>query len=174
MKRVRLTVLFIILGFTVGSCGPSSGGGCQQVRWFPPSGNFVGKEAPNFILSDLSGEKIELSHLAKEKPTLLIFWATWCPSCVEEIPILKEWSQKYSDLQIIGVNIQESAERVKRYAEKMQIRYPILLDEEGEVAHDYGLVGIPAAVFLAKNQKIIYYGFSLPPNLEQLIKVANS
>ena len=162
--------LLLILLLLLGSCGSSQpGGGCVS-SWAPPGQELLGNQAPNFTLSSLSGEKVELAGLAQKKPTLLVFWATWCPSCVEEIPILNEWSEKYPGLQILGVNVQEPLKRVQAFAQKRKIRYPIVLDGAGEVAQQYGLVGIPAAILLSKGGKVIYYGFTLPQNIEQLIQ----
>lgn len=161
--------LILILLLLLGSCGSQPGGGGCASSWAPPGQTLLGAQAPNFILSSLSGEKIELMSLVRQKPTLLVFWATWCPSCAEEIPILNEWTEKYPGLHILGVNVQEPAERIRAFAEKHKIRYPIVFDQEGEVAHQYGLVGIPAAILVSKGGQIIYYGFSLPKNIDQLI-----
>lgn len=151
------------------SCSFLPGGGCQS-PFSSGAGPLLGSEAPNFVLPNLAGEAVELSDFVLEKPTLLVFWATWCPTCREEIPILNEWAEQFPDLQIVGVNVQEPLERVKPFAEKEGIHYPILLDREAEVAHQYGLVGIPAVILIAKGGKILYYGFALPRNIERLIK----
>ena len=134
-----------------------------------PSKKLLGSQAPNFILPNLSGQKVELAKVINEKPTLLVFWATWCPTCVEEIPTLNEWAQKYPQLQILGINVQEAKDHVQPFAAKQGMRYSILLDQEGDVSQQYGLVGIPATVLLAKGGRIIYYGFVLPQNIEELI-----
>ena len=134
-----------------------------------PSGQLLGSEAPNFVLPNLQGEKIELAQVVKEKPVLLVFWATWCPTCLEEIPTLNEWTKKIPQLQILGINVQESLEQIKPFASKRGMNYAVLLDREADVAEQYGLIGIPAAIMVAKGGRIIYYGFSLPENIESLI-----
>ncbi len=134
-----------------------------------PSDQFLGNQAPNFTLSNLNSEKVELAGVTSQKPTLLVFWATWCPTCNEEIPVLKEWHKKFPGLQILSIDVEEPAERVKTFAKKKEIPYPVLLDLEGNVAHQYGLVGIPASVLIAKGGRVLYYGFSLPENIDQLI-----
>lgn len=158
MSRIRPFVFCFLWAALLTSCGPS------------PGERLLGNQAPDFSLPNLSKEEVELSKLVQEKPTMLVFWATWCPTCNEEIPVLNQWVDRYPGLQIVAVNVQESPERVRAFAKKKKIRYSILLDEEGEVAQQYGLVGIPASVLLAKGGKVIYYGFSLPQNVEPLIK----
>ena len=56
----------------------------------------VGQKASPFKLLTVDGKEIELGSFAKDKVTLLVFGATWCPSCRHEIPILKEY---YSELK---------------------------------------------------------------------------
>jgi peroxiredoxin len=135
------------------------------------AGHLLGSEAPNFVLPNLEGEKVELAQMIKEKPVLLVFWATWCPTCLEEIPTLNEWTKKFPQLKILGINVQESMEQIKPFASKRGVNYPVLLDQQAEVAELYGLIGIPAAIVVAKGGRIIYYGFSLPENIEGLIGV---
>ncbi len=171
MKVRRFASFSLLIALVLGSCGPStsSGGGCGSA-WVPTENRLLGAQAPNFTLPTVGGEKMELASLVQQKPTLLVFWATWCPTCKEEIPTLNEWSKKYPALQILGIDVQESGERVKAFAKRQKMNYPILLDEEGETAQRYGLVGIPASVLLAKGGKVIYFGFALPENIDSLIR----
>lgn len=169
MQFLKGSLPLFLLAFTLGNCGAPSGGGCSAGAPFVSSERFLGNQAPNFVLPNLAGEKVELAKLVQEKPTLLVFWATWCPTCIEEIPVLNEWVERYPNLQILGINVQESIEEVKPFAAQRGLRYPVLLDEEAEVTHQYGLVGIPAAILLAKGGRVIYYGFALPPDIEKVI-----
>lgn len=133
----------------------------------------VGDIAPDFSLPLLQnqGQKVRLSEISANHPVLLVFWATWCASCVSEIPLLNQWHQKYSPrgLQILAINVQESPGYLTRFMEDNPIEFPTLLDEEGEVSSLYGLVGIPSSVLLAKGGGIIYYGFGLPDNMDKLL-----
>ena len=168
MKIFRPTAILLLLIFQA-SCDFSPAGGCRA-PFTASSGPFLGSEAPNFTLPNLSGEPVELARLFNEKPVLIIFWATWCPTCREEIPVLNEWIEKYPGLQILAVNVQEPAERVRAFAEKEGIRYPVVLDPEAEVAAQYGLVGVPASILIARGGRILYYGFALPGHVDQLIR----
>ncbi len=129
-----------------------------------------GSQAPDFTLYDLQEKSVQLSQINQQSPVLLIFWATWCPSCVEEIPELNRLHQtKRSDgLKILAVNVQESQTQIKDFLKKNSIHYPIVLDSTGEVAEKYGIVGLPASVLLAKGGEILYYGFSLPHQIKEL------
>jgi peroxiredoxin len=133
----------------------------------------LGQQAPDFTLDLLQEEnaQVHLSDIASRGPLLLVFWATWCDPCVDEISVLNDWTQKYAPrgLTILGVNIQESREALLAFLQENPMAYPSLLDQEGEVAQQYDLVGIPASVFLAKGGRILYYGFGLPDNIENLL-----
>ncbi len=142
------------------------------------SSEHIGAQAPDFTLPLVSDpkQKINLTETAKEGPVLLVFWASWCPTCVEEIPevnhVYQEWSPK--GLKILGVNVQEPQNDVLQFMKAQPIDYPVVLDEEGDVADKFGLVGLPSAVVLAKGGEIIYYGFSLPRNLSELLNQRRS
>lgn len=133
--------------------------------------------APDFSLaSPTEAGKTKLSDVTKTSPVLLIFWASWCPGCVHEIPEVNELAEKYKSkgLKVFGVNVQESSKKIQKFLKTHPMKYPVLMDAEGRVASSYGLVGLPAAVFVAKGGKILYYGFSLPGNIEELIQKGDS
>lgn len=130
-------------------------------EWFAQRGAAKAKEvredkAPDFILADLQGEKFRLND-QRGKPVLLIFGTTWCPSCREEIPHLKDIYARYAKRGLIMVNIdiQESREKVSRHADKYKLPYRLLLDENGDVAKTYGIRGVPAMILLDEEGIIV-------------------
>lgn len=129
----------------------------------------VGQKASPFKLLTVDGKEIELGSFAKDKVTLLVFGATWCPSCRHEIPILKEYYSelKGDGLNVLGIDIKESVKKVKSLIEKMQINYPVVLDSSADVARLYKVVGIPLNIVLDKNGVIVYKE-NRPPSKELL------
>ncbi len=132
----------------------------------------VGQKASPFKLSTVDGKELELESFAKDKVTLLVFGATWCPSCRHEIPILKEFHNELKDegLNVLAIDIQESEKKVKSFVEKQQINYPVVLDIDAKVAMQYKVVGIPLNVILDKNGVIVYKE-NRPPSKEILQKL---
>ena len=130
---------------------------------------------PDFELSTLEGpsEKVVLSERVDEHPVLLVFWATWCPSCVEEIPTLNRWHRLLGPkgLQILSINVKESPDQIRRFREDHPMEYPVLLDSEGRVADRFGLGGLPVSILLERGGKILYYCFSLPHRIDQLMEL---
>jgi peroxiredoxin len=124
----------------------------------------VGKKAAPFKLLTVDGKEIELESFAKDKVTLLVFGATWCPSCRHEIPLLKEFHTEFKDegLNVLGIDIQESAKKVKSLIKKKGINYPVVLDSKADVARLYKVVGIPLNIVLDRNGVIEYKGNKFP------------
>jgi len=129
--------------------------------WFAQRGDTGAKDAredkaPDFVLQDIHGGKFRLND-QRGKPVLLIFGTTWCPSCREEIPHLKDIYAQYAKKGLIMVNIdiQESRDKVSRFADKYGLPYRLLLDENGDVAKTYGIRGVPAMILLDEAGMIV-------------------
>jgi len=112
--------------------------------------------APDFSLKDINGRDFKLST-KKGNPVLLIFTTTWCPTCRSEIPHYKGIHKTYSKhgLEVVNIDAEEPKARVSRFASKYQIPYRVLLDEAGNVAGAYDLVGIPTMVLISRDGKIL-------------------
>ena len=66
------------------------------------------------------------------KPTVLNFWATWCPPCVKEMPDLDFLHQKYPDINIVGLAV-DTAKNVNKFSEKVPVSYPLLVAGHGGI-----------------------------------------
>lgn len=96
--------------------------------------------AYNFTLKDLSGGQYSLSNLRKDKPVVIAFWATWCPTCQVSAPKLISMLKSYNEqLSIIAIASKEEEKLVLDFMKKHSITYPVLLDPEGQVALEYGV-----------------------------------
>jgi len=117
-------------------------------------------------------EKKLKRHEQRGKPVLLIFGTTWCPSCREEIPHLKDIYARYAKKGLIMVNIdiQESRDKVSRYADKYELPYRLLLDENGAVSEMYGIRGVPAMILLDEAGMIVAGQGFIGPLLANLFK----
>jgi cytochrome c biogenesis protein CcmG/thiol:disulfide interchange protein DsbE len=109
-----------------------------------------------FTLKDMNGVDVTLTSF-KGKVILLNFWATWCGPCRVEIPYLIELQKQYADeLVILGVSVDDTAEKLKPYATEMQINYPLLIGNGRQDFQDaYGpFYGIPVSVFVGRDGRI--------------------
>lgn len=108
------------------------------------------------------------------KPVLIVFWATWCDSCREEIPALNALAQVYpQEMEMVSINVQESPDTVGAFLRENRLNYRVILDESGELADRFEVTAIPSVVLLAKGGEILYYGFRLPDAsmLEEALRV---
>lgn len=106
----------------------------------------------NWTLANAQGGEYSIADNSVGKPTLLIFWATWCRPCKREMTELKD---TYDDLQKRGMNVimisednQKTKNQVKPYWDSKGFAWTVLLDPDGEVLKLYGGTSIPYTVIL--------------------------
>ena len=134
----------------------------------PPEGLRVGSTAPEFTvalddggtfqLTDLDGAPVTLEAL-RGKAVWINFFASWCPPCQQETPILRELSERYRDrgLEIVGVSVQEtSADDVAAYAARYELPYTIGFDGSGHIFRAYKVYALPTQFFLDTNGVIAH------------------
>jgi len=114
------------------------------------------KEAPPFCLKTLNGGKVSLSDY-KGRLVLLAFWATWCPSCVEELPLLEKFMAKNKDqITVLTLAINgEKEKRIRRIVNENKITLPVLLDVKEKIARIYGVNFVPAAFLINREGLIV-------------------
>ena len=111
------------------------------------SGIVAGELAPDFTLTNMKGEEVKLSDY-RGKLVYLNFWATWCGYCDEEMPDLQALNEENEDLIVVAVNVREGKDQVASYLEKGGYDFPVLLDEEGDIAAQYLVSGMPTTYFI--------------------------
>jgi thiol-disulfide isomerase/thioredoxin len=115
----------------------------------------VGEAAPLFLGNEIDGKKVSLDSYAG-KVVVISFWATWCPPCRAELPIL-ESIQKIGKGSVQVVAINTESRDVFRRAAKLMKDFTIQLtnDEYHASFSAYGVKGIPHFVVIGKDMRII-------------------
>ena len=114
----------------------------------------VGDPAPPFGLPDLEGRQVSPASF-RGRLVILHFWATWCPVCRDEMPVLEEAARgRAADLVVLGVNLGEKRVKVAAYVRDAAITFPILLDARGRVASAYGVVALPITIIVDRDGRI--------------------
>lgn len=128
----------------------------------------VGEPAPNFTLATPAGQPVSLADYSG-RVVLVNFWATWCPSCISEMPEYEQvYQQKAPEFVVLGVNLQEGAGHVQQYADGLGVTFPVLLDEDGRVTTgQYQVTGMPGSFIIDRQGKIFYRHLG-PMNIDTL------
>jgi thiol-disulfide isomerase/thioredoxin len=155
---------------------PQPGSGFYQLG-DPTAGLQLGQIAPELEgtvdgqrvgLTDLDGRPITLAEL-RGKPVWVNFWATWCPPCQEETPVLREVSERHAtDVALVAVSVQETTpDDVRRYAETYGLDYTIGFDARSAVFKAWQGYGLPTHYFLDADGVIrdVHYG---PMSVDQV------
>jgi cytochrome c biogenesis protein CcmG/thiol:disulfide interchange protein DsbE len=105
--------------------------------------------APDFDLKGPDGKAVRLGDF-RGKPLIVNFWATWCPPCREEFPLMVDAYADHADdeLQILGVMHQDFADGARDFAADMGATWPILEDPQDAAYGDYLVVGLPTSFFI--------------------------
>jgi len=155
----------------------------------PPGGaSLTGKPAPNFMLEDLSGNKVSLSSY-KGKPLLINFWATWCGPCKIETPWLVDLQNEYGPkgFQIIGISTEgddlkpgdtegwaHDKAAIAKFIKQEHMQYPVLINGDSLATAYGGLDAMPTSVYVNRDGKVVamQLGISSKEDMEAHIRKA--
>jgi len=101
------------------------------------------KLAPPFTLTSLDGTVVDSATLWADQSVLVVFMASWCEPCRDEVPELNALAKTHQVVAIASADSHADLQRVRR---ETGITYPILLDDDGAVSKAYGIEAIPASV----------------------------
>ena len=111
----------------------------------------VGAPAPAFDEPKLGGGTLAMSSLVG-KPVYLNFFASWCGPCNDEAPDLSAVASEFKPdgLQVIGVDVLESAKKAQQFVAEHHVLYPAVVDD-GTLRDAYRINGMPVHVFIARD-----------------------
>jgi thiol-disulfide isomerase/thioredoxin len=106
-------------------------------------------DGTTFQLTDLQGNPIRLADL-RGKVVWLNFWASWCPPCQSETPILRKMDLAYRDrgLVLVGVQVQQTVDDGQRYASTYNLGYRIGADVSADIYREYKVFALPTQFFI--------------------------
>jgi thiol-disulfide isomerase/thioredoxin len=152
--RTLLTLMFAIALGAVGTVWikslvpPDSSSGSIQFL----------SAAPELPVFDQAGKKTDLS---KEKNRILVvhFWATWCPPCVEEIPALSQFWDKYrdrADIDLYAVSVDKDWKTIETFMKKHPSTIPVFLDPSAATARRFGTTQYPETYIVNRSGRVLF------------------
>lgn len=119
-------------------------------------GTEEGMIAPNFTTVTAEGDEIALQDL-RGQTVLLNFWATWCGPCRIEMPEFQEAYEQYQDegFTVVAVNNRESVSQVTDFRDELDLTFPLVMDERGDIQTEYGILNYPSTFLINEDGVIV-------------------
>ncbi len=126
------------------------------------------RDAPDFEVSTFTGEPLQLSTL-RGQVVILNFWASWCPPCRNETPLLEAAQDNLGDdVALVGIDIWDAEGDARDFLAQYGVTYTVGHDDSGEVAVDYGVSGVPETFVIDAEGRIVARFPGEVTSLEQL------
>jgi len=124
--------------------------GCRSRR-----GPEIGGLAPDFVAPRLDGSVQKLSNY-RGSVVVLNLWATWCPPCIAEVPVLNRIARSYGPqgVVVLGVAGDDDPEAVRRFVDEHRVEFDVLLDPGGAVGTQYGITGYPETFVIDREGRL--------------------
>lgn len=158
--RPRLRLGLLVLVLATASCTSSSGSGTtatangslEQLRTaahLPPCPVGLGDGLPKLTLRCLSGgPDVALRAQPPGQPTLVNIWATWCPPCVHEVPLLVSFANAAAGkVAVVGVLTEDDPKLALKFARQFHMPYSSFIDDDGKVLRKFSS-GPPVTLFI--------------------------
>ena len=111
---------------------------------------------PANVLSNLNGQPVALADF-HGKPTVVNFWATWCPPCRKEMPAMAQVQAQRPDVNFVFVNQGESPQVIQEFLQVGRLAlHNVLLDPTQATARGFSVMGYPTTLFFDASGKLVY------------------
>jgi thiol-disulfide isomerase/thioredoxin len=112
------------------------------------AGVFIGATAPRISLPALGGGTIDTAAYAG-RPLWINFMATWCPQCIDELPMMEGMQASLGDeMTILVIDVEEDPEIVRRFVNRLNIDLPVALDTDSAVQRFWSAYALPSHYFI--------------------------
>ncbi|HAL36611.1 MAG TPA: thiol:disulfide interchange protein [Polaromonas sp.] len=111
---------------------------------------------PKVSLTTLAGEPADLAALAAGKPMVVNLWASWCPPCRREMPVLAAAQQQETGVRFVFVNQGEDGATAQHYLSASRLDLAnVLLDPGAHLGREVGSAGLPTTLFYDANGRLV-------------------
>ena len=134
------------------------------------------RDAPDITLSLFDGGSFRFGE-HRGQVVVVNFWASWCPPCRAEAPVLESVYRQYKDRGevFLGVNLWDKDADARQFLQEFGITYPNGLDVRGKMAVEYGVTGIPETYIVDASGQVVgrWIGPITAAQLSQFIEQAS-
>jgi len=115
----------------------------------------VGDRAPAFSLNFKEGTALDFNGI-KGNPTVLFFYANWCPCSHLSAPLIKQAFEEFyvKGVNFIGIGFQDKEADLMKFIERHKLKFPSGADKKQEIAGSYGVSTPPTTIFINREGKI--------------------
>lgn len=99
-----------------------------------------------------AGDEVKLSSM-KGKPLILHFWASWCPPCRSEMPVLANWMKTHPEAKVVVVSLDRDREPAEEYFTEQSIKQPVNMGNMG-AASRLGVRGLPTTIVIGADGEV--------------------
>lgn len=111
---------------------------------------------PDVALTDMQERPVTLEDIAAGQPMVVNLWATWCPPCIREMPVLEEAQQRYPQIRFVFANQGEHPETINRFLDEQALELAnSLSDRAGELGREVGSQGLPTTLFYNADGELV-------------------
>jgi peroxiredoxin len=114
----------------------------------------------DFSLKNTENQTVNFSEISGSTLTVIDFWATWCQPCIRSMPKLVSLSEAFREhgVGFIGISVDSprNTSKVKPFASSLGIRYPVLLDSNGELMGELNVTAVPTLMIIGSDYRVLY------------------
>jgi thiol-disulfide isomerase/thioredoxin len=173
IKTITVALAFAVGAQTVFAQGAGRAQGTDLIA--SDVGIAIGEKAPGAAVQSLDGKSIDLAQYVGKGPTVLEFWATWCPLCKQLEPSLQMARTKYAGkvtFVSVGVKDNQTAAQQKTFATEKKISGEFVFDADGKAVAAFKAPHTSYLVVLDSTGKVVYTGVGGKQDIEAAISTA--
>lgn len=146
-RRAQVSLLIALaIGFSVAATGN---------LWLQRTINQT--QLPPLTLFSVQGQPVQTAQAFLGQPVIINLWASWCPPCVREMPLLEDAAMNWPDVQVVAINQGEDSQTVDHFLAEQQLDLPlVLLDRDGQMGDLIGSHALPTTLFFNSDGSLSY------------------